>query len=387
MKDSLEKLYYKKTNKEFKEILNNLKNNIDTIRFFDYTKNPYFYLHNNDSFEILIKLHKDEWEFNNLFNSFSNFGQKQIIQKILIDEIQSTNIIESINSTRHDIFYILNNLPSNDSRIISIVNSYRLLFENKNNEIKDIKKIRNIYDLFMKDALNREDILDGEIFRKNAVHISDGLKNVHEGFYPEEKIIKGMEEFLKLYNNKEIDIFERIILSHFLIETIHPFYDGNGRFGRFLFVTGLYNNTKSFLCLATSSIINKNKSKYYNLLQNSRKPHEFGSLNNYFCEFSKMLHKGYTELLKELNEKKDAIEKEYTINRILTKTEKRIFKILLEGSILSDYGVSNEEIINNLNISKRTLMYALRKFKNFDIIIERKIGKELYRKIDINKVE
>lgn len=70
MKNSLEKLYYKKTSKEFNKILDNLKNNIDTIHFFEYTKTPYFYLHNNDSNEVLIDLHKDVWKFDNLFNNF-----------------------------------------------------------------------------------------------------------------------------------------------------------------------------------------------------------------------------------------------------------------------------------------------------------------------------
>lgn len=321
-----------------------------------------------------------------MFINFSDFGQKQIIQKLLIDELQTTNNIENIHSTRHDIFYILNNLPNTgDKRILSILNSYRWLLENKHNEKQSIKKIRSLYNSFMKDVLDKEDKLDGGIFRKNTVYISDGLKNVHEGSYPESTIINGMKEFVSLYNNKDIDIFERIILSHFLIETIRPFYDGNGRFGRFLFVLGLYNNTNSFLCLSISSIINKNKSKYYSLLENARKPHEFGSLNYYFVEFSKTLHKGFKEILKELEDKKEIINKEYLITKSFTKSEKKIFKILLEGTVLSDYGVSNEEILTNLNISKRTLMYALKKFKDLDFIVETKISKELYRKIDIKK--
>lgn len=42
MKNSLEKLYYKKTSKEFNKILDNLKNNIDTIHFLNIQKHLIF---------------------------------------------------------------------------------------------------------------------------------------------------------------------------------------------------------------------------------------------------------------------------------------------------------------------------------------------------------
>lgn len=55
---------------------------------------------------------------------------------------------------------------------------------------------------------------------------------VHTGTVGEDNIIKLMEEFINLYNSNT-EVLTKMILCHFMIETIHPFYDGNGRLGRF----------------------------------------------------------------------------------------------------------------------------------------------------------
>jgi len=87
------------------------------------------------------------------------------------------------------------------------------------------------------------------------------------------------ETILKLLNNLEkyinedddVDYLIKIAIIHYQFESIHPFYDGNGRTGRILNVLclilkGLINNPILYL----SSYIIKNKTKYYELLQNVR---------------------------------------------------------------------------------------------------------------------
>ena len=74
------------------------------------------------------------------------------------------------------------------------------------------------------------------------------------------------------YDIDELDPLIRLTVIHYQFETIHPFYDGNGRTGRIINV--LYLTHKKLLdlpILYLSAYIIKNKSKYYELLENVSK--------------------------------------------------------------------------------------------------------------------
>ena len=379
---SIKKLYYQLPEKEFKEALQNIMANPDTMHFFNDSNKHYFYLPDSESFSILLKLHEKQALFDNVFNSFSSFGKNQIIQSFYIDEVESTNKIENIYSTRHDIFYLLNNYKIEDNKTRSIANSYSLLLNKTFSGIHNLKDIRNIYDSLTEGTLADRDLPDGVYFRKGPVFINDGLGNVHNGVVGEDNINNSMNEFLNLYNDKNRDIYERMILSHFLIETIHPYYDGNGRLGRFLNTMGLFYDTGSYISFEISRIINNKKTKYYHILEAARDIHEYGSLNNYVKEFGELLSDGFEDVIKETNEKRKKIE-EYKLDG-LNKSEKKIFKLLAEATALSEYGVTNKEIIDYTGISKRNVIYIMNKFRDKKILAETKISKYKYNKLNID---
>ena len=107
-KESLKRQYNQLSNDEFNQLLDSIRNNPDTLVLFKELDKQYYFLLNNNISTLLIELHKKQWEFDALMDSFSEFGRKQIIQSFLLDEIQSSNSIENIYSTRHDIFYLIN---------------------------------------------------------------------------------------------------------------------------------------------------------------------------------------------------------------------------------------------------------------------------------------
>ncbi len=45
----------------------------------------------------------------------------------------------------------------------------------------------------------------------------------------------------------------------------------------------------------------------------------------------------------------------------MTKSEKKVYELIGEATLFSDFGISNKEIMNESGVSKRTLMYALKK--------------------------
>tara|TARA_R110000868_G_C10865649_1_gene761862 strand:+ start:258 stop:1331 length:1074 start_codon:yes stop_codon:yes gene_type:complete len=87
-------------------------------------------------------------------------------------------------------------------------------------------------------------------------------------------ILDLMSELEAFVNNNELSDYDDLIkmaLIHHQFESIHPFYDGNGRTGRILNI--LYLNKQGLLdtpVLYLSKFFNKNKAEYYQLLQQVR---------------------------------------------------------------------------------------------------------------------
>ena len=382
--ESIKKKYYKLSSKEFNKYIDSIKNDSETIVLFKKLDKQYYFKMDNELYNALLDLHLKQKEFDLLINSFSDFAQKQIIQSYLIDEILSTNQIESIISTKHDIFYLINDgLNIKDKKTQSITKTYSILLNEKYKKIDSLKIIREIYDLLMKDCLDKNDYPDGKYFRKSEVFINDGIKNIHQGFYPEEKINIGMKEFINIYNDTNIDIYIRLALSHFIFEIVHPYYDGNGRMGRFLLSNLLYNNENTYSAFLLSKSIKERKKDYYRILQDSKDDREMNILNYYVLVFLDILKQGLQEAIDDLKFQKEEIES-YKLNNSYSKSESKIISLLKEATLLSNYGVTINEIIFNTSLSKRTIAYTIKKLKDKDYLEINRIGKNNYYKYKEN---
>ena len=275
---SVKSNYFKLSENDFNKYLYDLRKSSNTICLLD---GKFFFNQSIDMCNMLVELNKEIIELDFIINSFTNFSKNQIIQSFIIDEIESTNRIEHIFSTKHDIFKIINDASfSKEKKIISIANAYKYLLENKEINVKSCQDIRNIYDIVLKDAIDKNDLPDGVYFRHGPVYITDGIKNIHIGIIGEENINKYMEEFINLYNSHN-DIFIKMILCHFILEYVHPFYDGNGRIGRFLFSSGLFKETKNYFSFTISASLLHEKNKYYKAFKEANDKYEFGCLNTY----------------------------------------------------------------------------------------------------------
>ncbi len=83
------------------------------------------------------------------------------------------------------------------------------------------------------------------------------------------ELLNNLEKYIN--NNNEIDPLIKMAIIHYQFESIHPFYDGNGRTGRIINVLYLVqNHLIDTPILYLSDYIIKNKGQYYNLLQKVR---------------------------------------------------------------------------------------------------------------------
>ncbi|MDR1713787.1 MAG: Fic family protein [Coriobacteriales bacterium] len=128
--------------------------------------------------------------------------------------------------------------------------------------------IRAIYDRVVAGELDESKQPDGELFRKVGVDIiASSQKTVHQGVIPESAIIEMLSKMITMTENENIPAIYRAIISHFVFEYVHPFYDGNGRTGRYLLALYLTESLSLPTVLSLSRTIAENKAKYYRTFQ------------------------------------------------------------------------------------------------------------------------
>ena len=90
-----------------------------------------------------------------------------------------------------------------------------------------------------------------------------------------ERAMANLEAFINRPEMSEIDPLIKMAIIHHQFESIHPFYDGNGRTGRIINVLYLViNRLLDLPILYLSRYITQNKSQYYKLIQAIRDKEE-----------------------------------------------------------------------------------------------------------------
>ncbi|MBM3580277.1 MAG: Fic family protein [Alphaproteobacteria bacterium] len=97
---------------------------------------------------------------------------------------------------------------------------------------------------------------------------------------------KEMNDFVDWFNKseKKLPALTRAGIAHFYFVTIHPFEDGNGRIARALAIKALSQSLNRSILTSLSTIIQKNKRKYYDALQSGNQSIEIGEWLEYFAK-------------------------------------------------------------------------------------------------------
>ena len=200
-------------------------------------------------------------------------NQTILINTLSLEEAKDSSEIENIITT-HDEMYkaeLYSDLAS--SSTAKEVQRYADALRTGFYQIQRSKLLTN------NNILEIQQILEGNDagFRKLP---GTGLKNIATGetvYLPPqepEKIIhlmKNLESYINDDSISDVDPLIKMAIIHYQFESIHPFYDGNGRTGRIINI--LYLVLKDLLdipILYLSRYIIKTKPDYYRLLQSVR---------------------------------------------------------------------------------------------------------------------
>lgn len=192
-----------------------------------------------------------------------------LINSLVIQEAKESSEVENIVTTHDEIFQadlsVSNYAVSNAAK--EVMNYREAMLEGfsrvKENMLLTNNIIKNIQEKLEKNKAG---------FRTSAVTLQNSKQEIV--YAPPktgdevEHYMSNLEQFINNSELYDLDPLIKLAIIHHQFESIHPFYDGNGRTGRIISVLYLVQNRLLDLpILYLSHYITRNKADYYKLIQ------------------------------------------------------------------------------------------------------------------------
>ena len=362
--EKLIKLYYKKKNIE-EEYIKRIENPATLIT--ELKINPMkkgnkildkeyslFYVNLLELSLLQEKILQNSNKISYISNKLPQIVIKEIIMKILSNELYKTNKIEGIETVKSEIHSSLkddriSNKKSN--KLDGIIKKYKDIMENNfedTEHIDSLSSFRKIYDEMFEDFEKSGNYkLDGKYFRKDIVKVINGLGNIiHIGVNGEEAVEKNIESLIEFMNRKDIPFLVKASIVHFFFEYIHPFYDGNGRFGRYLLSLYLARKLDNLTAFSVSYSISRNLDDYYKSFVEVEDVTNYGEITFFVENILKTIKNGQEMIIELLNDSvmrfKHSMEILDELTKELSEKENIILQIYLQNYLFNDF----EELTN-----------------------------------------
>lgn len=299
-------------------------------------------------------------------------NQAMLINAIVLQEAKDSSEIENIITTQDELYKALAVNQSKVSADVKEVVNYR-------------KAIFYGYDIVKKQGFIRvNDIINiqQELVNNNAgIRSTPGtvLKNDKTGevvYTPpqdKEEILNLLTNFIHHFNQLDDNLSPLINLAilHFQFESIHPFYDGNGRTGRILNILYLIlNDLIDVPILYLSSYIIKNKPEYYRLLNRTNQD---GKWEKWIIFMLKAVETTSKDTIKRITYIKDLLDQ--SIIKVQSESPKIYRKELVELLFEQPYS-KIEYVVDKLNVERKAASRYLKELESIGILESKKIGRE-----------
>ncbi len=182
------------------------------------------------------------------------------------------------------------------------------------------------------------------------------------------ELMTNLEKFINDESLSDLDILVKMAIIHYQFETIHPFYDGNGRTGRIINV--LYLVMKNLLdlpILYLSRFIIDNKGEYYKLLQEVRETNNWENWVLYILSGVEQISKETIVLIAKM---KDLIA-EY---KNLLRNNYKFYNHDLLNNLFKHPYTKIEFIENDLGVSRVTAAKYLNQLAKDGLLKKEKLG-------------
>ena len=288
-----------------------------------------YYVPTNDTIELISEISRIDIMLGNIYEDLPGLAQRNFFIDMLSQELQSTNELEGVRSSKEEIVKTTRKMLNDSNKIRTIKDRFKNViksyFELKEGNLKpplDSQDCRKIYDEITSDGISKEDFPDGKYFRKDITYVYKNNKEIHRGISDgartEDIIIDKIDDLFDFMNKSNISLHRliKIAISHYYFGYIHPFYDGNGRTGRFISSIFLKENYSWLTAMSLSQGCNKDRSKYLSIFDTTNQISSQGEINYFVDEFLSIIITGQQNIIENLIQKNDLL------NRIIEKIEK-----------------------------------------------------------------
>ena len=300
-------------------------------------------------------------------------NQNIIINSLVLQEAKDSSEIENIITT-HDELYKATVDTSNISQATKEVKSYADALKEGFYLVKE----HNL--LLVRDIVKIQAILENNNsgVRKQAGTV---LKNETTGevvFTPpqsEDEIRELLVNLEKYINTQDdVDPLIKMAIIHHQFESIHPFYDGNGRTGRIINILYLVlNELLELPILYLSRYIIQHKADYYRLLQEARVKDAWEEWILFMLDGVEQTSQETIKMIHNINELMET-----TAKKIQEKLPKIYSKDLVE--ILFVHPYTKIEFLTDKKIVKtrQTASSYLKELENIDLMKSIKLGRNVF---------
>lgn len=330
-----------------------------------------------DTKSILLQLTKSHKALAELKGYADTIPNKNIlINAITINEAKDSSAIENIITTHDELFKGMSNESTASPEAKEVINyrtavwrGYELVKKNGFISTNMIIEIQHLIES------NRAGL------RKlpGTVLINDATGEVVYVPPSGEAEIKDLMNNLESYVNGDDDVDDlvKLAIMHYQFESIHPFYDGNGRTGRILNVLFLVlKNLLDSPILYLSKYIINSKSDYYKLLGNVTKEDKWEDWILYILRGIEITAIDTLELVKSIsNLHADITEK---VRAILPK----IYSKELIDLLFFEFYTKINYIEVGLGVTRKTAAKYLNELEEQGFLTSEKLGRD---KVYLNK--
>ena len=183
--------------------------------------------------------------------------------------------------------------------------------------------------------------------------------------------LANLEQYINL--NDDYDPLINMAVIHYQFETIHLFYDGNGRTGRVINVLYLVMKEKiSYPVLYLSRYINRNKEKYYSLIKDTE--NDVNNIKEFVQYMLKAVEETAVFTIGFINEIVKSMDD--TSKRMKEKLPK-LYSNELVKYLYSHFYTKNEFFRDEFEITRQTASVRLKELESNGFLVSYQVGSEI----------
>lgn len=297
-------------------------------------------------------------------------NQNILINTLSLQEAKDSSAIENIITTHDDLYKSELNLDAFKSLNAKEVQNY-------------ISALKKGFELTSKSGLltNRTILEIQGVLENNKAGFrklqGTALKNASTGetiYTPPQdygeimSLMSNLEKYINDSKLQDCDPLIKMAIIHFQFESIHPFYDGNGRTGRIINILYLIlENLQTLPILYLSNYIIKHKPDYYRLLQKVRD-------ENLWEEWILFMIKGVEETARETTELIINIKELMLDYKHRLRDNYKFYSQDLLNNLFTHPYTKIEFVVKDLGVSRLTAANYLNKLSDDNMLRKDKLG-------------